>query len=559
MTTGRTESFWNGDDGVRITVVRTSDAGTVAYLDWTNYNESDVQISLMKRNKLDYLRGYDLAFNLDQYYFHNPETRLPTIVTVNGNNNINAIKQYFTDSGVLQDIAAQTGLPYDDLISGDYKLLIEPMVYFYYQGRKYAMSSTECALFDIRTEHDLYRKMRTLTHWNLPLSMFLERSDDMLPLYAWTGAASGWQENLDIINYLGIGVISFTPPEPEVDCDGMDYVFRCDTDVIVSFPIHNSGSAITPDDDAYVTLNVGGTNYHRQFICPGGSTQLIWVRWHTPDTPQEVTLTATGAGENVILTARVDALEENTPPDPTFYDVNSGFTLVDAPDYGSNLSSTWGEWFAEWIQEHGSHYGGTDAVYGWVTETDPETGESTEVWEVVDYEDWYYTCSGYCEEHGHWEWEYVTYSASLNTNIELAPDDRCETDYESNTYGTVMGSGYGVQVTAETSVSRNGADAYDVTGVQNVLATFPEFKYNTYNRLLEETQNGTWQFKTNPYSFYDSRIHFTPLWYPDDTYYPVSVCVFDVWTPGGQLYACLSDRVYIYKSCLDDWYIHIVE
>lgn len=97
-----------------------------------------------------------------------------------------------------------------------------------------------------------------------------------------------------------------------------------------------------------------------------------------------------------------------------------------------------------------------------------------------------------------------------------------------------------------------------MTPVQNVVATFPEFKYETYNRLLEPIYGG-WQFKVNPASYHGNRLHFTPLWYPDDTYYPVNFCAFDAWTPGGQLYASGSDSLYIFLSCLDDWIIHNVE
>ena len=310
----------------------------------------------------------------------------------------------------------------------------------------------------------------------------------------------------------------------------------CDTDVIVSFPIY-SAIEITPDDNAFVTLNVGGTNYHRQFICPAGGTQLIWVRWHTPATPQELTMTASGAGNSVTLRVKVELLEENPPPDPTFYDSGSGFTLASTPDYGSNLSTTWGEWFARWIQEHGLHLGGYDE----------------------DGDPWYYTCTGYCKEHGYWEFYYVSYEAHLTATFSIEPDDRCQTDYNTAQYGTVMPSGYGVQAKVSATVTRGGGvDDYDVTPIQFVVATFPEFKYVTYNRLLERASGGTWQFKANPYSYYSNRVHFTPLWYPDDTNYPVAFHAIDAWTPGGQLHASGKDQLYIFQSCLDDWYIHNV-
>lgn len=39
-------------------------------------------------------------------------------------------------------------MAYDTLINGDYKLFIEPILYFTFDGQKYAMTATEAALFD---------------------------------------------------------------------------------------------------------------------------------------------------------------------------------------------------------------------------------------------------------------------------------------------------------------------------------------------------------------------------------------------------------------------------
>ena len=531
MGAGSSQSYWSEDDGIRITVLRTSNVTKVACFDWSNYDASDA-FSFVKRSKLDYTHGYSLTPVDETYTSFAPDVPLPTIVGHSGNS-IQAIKKYFTGVDAVTEIAHQAGLTYDELISGEYKLLLEPIAYFYYQGIKYAMTATEAALFDPMTNGDLRYQLGRLTHQNLPLALFLERNDPDLHLYRWTGATTGKRSNLDIINYLGMGVISFTEPPPEEEEVEYDYIFRCDTDVIVSFPIYNNSTEdITPDDESTVTLQVGDNTYERSFTCPSGETQLLWVNWHTPSTPQELTMTATGAGTPVTLHVKIESLEEQTPPDPTFYDSGNGFTLEETPDYGSNTSATWGQWEEDWVQEHGIHSNGLFS----------------------------YTCSGECKEHGYWDFVYTEYQATLNVSYTLSPDDRCQTDYTSAQYGTVMPSGYGVQVEVETTVIRgDGVESTDVTPIQNVVATFPEFDFLSYDRLLEETRTGTWEFKENRYSYYSNRVHFTPLWYPDDTYYTVPICAFDAWTPGGQLYATVSDELYIYLSCLDDWYIHIVE
>ena len=93
----------------------------------------------------------------------------------------------------------------------------------------------------------------------------------------------------------------------------------------------------------------------------------------------------------------------------------------------------------------------------------------------------------------------------------------------------IMKSGYGVEVSVEPLVQYgSGVADYDITPIQNAVATFPEFGYQTYDRLLEQVDARSWSFKQNPYSYYSNRIHYIPLWYPDGDY-TVPVCVFDAW------------------------------
>lgn len=55
---------------------------------------------------------------------------MPRIVSSNGSNNIAAIRSYFCREGTIKDIANATGFNYDTLITGDYKILLEPIAYF---------------------------------------------------------------------------------------------------------------------------------------------------------------------------------------------------------------------------------------------------------------------------------------------------------------------------------------------------------------------------------------------------------------------------------------------
>jgi len=506
MGSGTKQNYWNNEDGCRITILK--DGQKVYQMDWSNQQEAaSVVMSFIPKNKLDYLHGANLVQKVKEYTSTVVPLKMPTIVGGAGGNNIDAIKRYFTDKNVIQSISNGVGIPYDELIGGHYKLLLEPIAYFTFKGVKWAMTATEAAKYDVAVNGQLRAWMKSLTHQNLPLSMFLEKTDTELNLEQWTGARSGKQTDADIIHYLGMGIVSFKATPPAIPSD-YDYEFRTDTDVIISFPI-SSSIEITPDDDGYVTMSVGGRAYRKAFICPKNGTQLVWFRWHTPSEPQEMTASAFGGDSSVTLRLNIVKLEEQTPPDPTYYDRNDGFSPSPVPDYGNNLSTTWGEWYAE-------------------------------------------------EFFGFWTWKYVTYHASLVIHdSELTPDRRCKTAYRMGSGQTSMKSGYGVEVSVEPLVQYgSGVADYDITPIQNAVATFPEFGYQTYDRLLEQVDARSWSFKQNPYSYYSNRIHYIPLWYPDGDY-TVPVCVFDAWTPGGQLYATVSSTLNIFGDALDDWYIHV--
>ena len=90
---GAGESWWNGDDGVRITVVRASDNKPVSRpVDFTNYNESDVVRSFIQKSKLHYRGGMRLQMNIGKYKSIRPDKKIPKIITEVGTSNLAAIK-----------------------------------------------------------------------------------------------------------------------------------------------------------------------------------------------------------------------------------------------------------------------------------------------------------------------------------------------------------------------------------------------------------------------------------------------------------------------------------
>jgi len=528
MGSGSGSSYWNpGWDGVRVTIVDTSGNQICSPIDLTNKSVSGSVYHFGKHSKLYYKQTLSLSFNSNDYTCINPVDDLNTIVNTSGGNNIDDIKTYFTDTGHLQEIAGYVGMDYNDLVSGDYKIILEPIAYFKYSGREYAMTATEAALFDIAVDHKLYTAMRSLTHQNLPLSMYLEKTDSKLKLTKWSGETTGYQSNNNIIKYLGVGIVSFTGEDDTETVVDTDYSYHTDTDVITAISIP-SDEEIPPDDPETVTFTIDGESYTADYICPEGESQLVWVKWHTPDTAQELTIKVKckAVGFSASITCHITKLTEVMPPDTDYVE---GLLKIDAavPDFGSNTSTSWGQWSAEWHSD------------------------------LVTYDD------GDTFDEGWWDWDYNTYTASLKVDYELTPDSRVKTYFEDGD-DYEMKSGYGVNILCKTVVSvSDDVSTSDYTQVQNINAVFPEFKYTTYNRLLEYTTKVhgyyRWELTVTPYSYYDSRVHFTPLNFPDETDYVVPLDVMDAWTPGGELYATVSDFITIDGDMYDDGYIRILK
>jgi hypothetical protein len=132
MGSGSDENYWNvRDEGVRITVVRASDRVIVTTpVDFTNKTPPGTIIHFGKVSKLQYTNGASLTPHVNGYSYKNPGEALPRIISSNsGQASLEQIKSYFTDELVIRYIAEVTGMSYDVLINGQYKLLLEPIAY----------------------------------------------------------------------------------------------------------------------------------------------------------------------------------------------------------------------------------------------------------------------------------------------------------------------------------------------------------------------------------------------------------------------------------------------
>jgi len=515
---GSSNNVWSpGNDGVRVTVVRASDHAVVTVpVDLTNKVPAASIYHFGKISKIQYNNGSRLSPVQGGYSCVKPAQAMPRIISTNGSNNIAAIKSYFTDEQVIRSIAGRSGMDFDILINGNYKLLIEPIAYYKFQGVMVATTATEAALYDQQVNGLVRYWMKSLTHKNLPLAMFLELPDLGYP--AWNGSRSDIVSDSDIISSLGLGIVRFTDKTEPPAVASYDYEYRTNTEVITAVTV--SGGQSDPDNPTLVSFNIGGTTYNVSNVYyPSGDSQLAWVKWKTPDTAQSMVIAVTVSGPGRVSKATISVkiidLDQNPPPNPVADDRNDSFSSASVPDRPKQSTATWTVWRPWWHEN-------------WVWHSTGDGG-------------------GYWVDEGWWEYSLDRYSASLTASMSIQCDSKNPT-----ASGRMMKSGYGINETVTGSVSTSQRSA--VTQPQNAVSYFPEFYYTTYWRLLDRMGSGRFEFQKNPYSTYKNRTHFTPLWMPDGTY-TVNTWLLDAWTPTGMLSANLTDSLTIRGNLYQDWHV----
>lgn len=523
MGQGTSQNSWNpGMDGVRVTVIYSeTQKPASASIDLTSKTPA-IKIHFGKVSKIQYRDGSSISPTTSSYVYYNPAITMPRIISTGSSKaSIEAIKKYFCDEIIVRYIAELTGISYDDLITGKYKLLLEPIAYFKHNGIMYAMTAHEAALYDNQTGGALRRTMTSLTHKNLPLAMYLEYSD--LGFAAYSGPTNKTCSNDTIIAYLGMGIVRFEeqPPEQPEPTD-YDYEYRVDTDVITPVTLY-AGSEINPDGPATVTFTIKGSTYRMSnIVIPEGDSQLAWVKWHTPSEPQDITITVRtnrGTLSQTIIKAKVVDLSGNDPPDPKATDTAGSWRPGSVPSREEKSYAAWSVWWAQWHPYWVWHSTGDD--------------------------------DGYWVDEGWYDFFRDNYSASMTATTRIEPDEKVPT-----AAGNTMKSGYGVSNTVTATVSTSAPMSHYTYG-QTAVSYFPEFNYTTYWRLLDRLSSGRtarFQFAANIYSTYKQRVHFSPVWFPDGSY-TVNTHVMDIWTPAGMLCANLTDSVTISGSLYDDWHI----
>ena len=120
--TGSELNVWrNNQDGVRVTVVTTGGSVVATPIDLSNCSIASTVLNFGKLSKLQYTAGSSLSINAS-YTYSKPAVALPRIISGSVNKaSIAAIKRYFCSEYAAKFIASKTGIPFENLINGDYK------------------------------------------------------------------------------------------------------------------------------------------------------------------------------------------------------------------------------------------------------------------------------------------------------------------------------------------------------------------------------------------------------------------------------------------------------
>ena len=334
MGQGTSQNSWTpGMEGVRITVVDAESGQPVSTPFDLSSNTPSIKIHFGKVSKIQYVNGASISPSTSGYTCKKPDIALPRIISTGSYSaSIEAIKKYFCSEYAVKLVAQQTGIAYEELIGGQYKLFLEPIAYFKHNGIMMAMTAHEAALYDNQAGGSLRKTMTSLTHKNLPLAMFLEYADMGFPAY--TGATNKTCSNDTIITYLGMGIVWFTDPPEQPEPTDYDYEYRVDTDVITPVTLY-AGSEINPDSPATVSFSINGSTYRmNNIVIPSGDSQIAWVKWHTPSEPQDITIyvsTNKGSLSQSTIQAKVVDLSGNDPPDPKATDTIGSWTASSVP------------------------------------------------------------------------------------------------------------------------------------------------------------------------------------------------------------------------------------
>lgn len=306
-----------------------------------------------------------------------------------------------------------------------------------------------------------------------------------------------------------IGVETILPDLEIIATNASDWYSLMD--VVVTATVRNNTPKAVPS--VPVRLTVGHESYEERICVPGGAENLAVFRITVPDVTGRMNISFVVDPDNEIeeMSESNNDLSHSVEIAPL---PNGTVVDPDDPDLQAIYESS-----------------GLSGM--------PELEQSSyHKWREYRYENGGYVLHDY--------------QAKLEMSVILEPDERVA--YEE--FPDLIESGFGVSIAVKTELSTNYDHAEKLVGVQRVWCWSPESGYgelsgysDVFDSLnVKEGNRGDkrirWEYAVNPHSETGSRLHYTPLWFPDGSY-RIQAQGFQAWSPAGEMYVIGSDDVTI--------------
>ncbi|MBR1453081.1 MAG: hypothetical protein IJ593_00320 [Lachnospiraceae bacterium] len=370
-------------------------------------------------------------------------------------------------------------------------------------------------------------------------------------------------------------------------------------------------AAVNKTGECKVTFSGACGSQTQQGAIAKGDSRIFWVKWKTPKIDEndnnEYTYTINvrvpigayimidgGQVTNATITCKVYRPKYPNPPDTNYDDEDGGYiTSCPTGRMPDQLTKSFYTYTYKWVEDwhHVCTRSGND-VDGYPEDYDDPTAKNdvTCMMHVCPDDPDHECPTGDCtldkQDWGEvvWEkWEHQVILQLTSQKLQLADNtpfpEGYPQDFDYDRTETVR-SGYGLWYRFNCSsvyIPIHGnpeAIQYDIgdyfTHPQVTMYYYPEFSYDTYADRGKNTDvdndpktvhYGKPEWHTmendtpeNPYSHFNERCHYVPIWYPDGEY-EVLAEVSSCFSPGGELTLSGSQYVIIKGSLWDDLHI----
>ena len=270
---GKKGTWWKpGDYGIRFTVINRKTGARIArsidYFKLNDFKNNDVWHT-GGDNKLEYiyLKNKKFAVDCRQPYNHKnggygfKRDNLWNVISV-GSSRKTSLKdiksKYLSSDTFLTRVAKDMGggITLEKIKSKENTLVFEPIYYFHLDGKYYALTATEIALYDIMAKLNgkttIWSGHYSFSHKAIPIAAYLKK--EKYGVEAYNGAVRVFT-NSEIAFNMGVGMLSGKDGEKKVPpkIRVTDYTYRVDTDVYTSVLV-TAGNDATPDNPIKVSV-----------------------------------------------------------------------------------------------------------------------------------------------------------------------------------------------------------------------------------------------------------------------------------------------------------------